>query len=58
MVTLKEDIAKQSDWLVKTFESEGYKLDYTIHSFIDIDKFFLKNLKNGNQKEVVRYLKI
>ena len=50
MVTLKEDIEKQSDWLVKAFESEGYKLDYTIHSFIDIDKFFLKSLKNGKPK--------
>lgn len=50
MVKLKEDISKQADWVVMVFGSDGYKLDYTIHSFIEIDRFFLKNLKNGKPK--------
>jgi len=47
MATLKEDIKKQSDWLVKAFAADKLKLDYTIHSLIEIDKFFNKHTKNG-----------
>ena len=47
MATLKEDIKKQSEWTRIAFKSDGYELDYTIHSFIEIDKFFQNNLKNG-----------
>ncbi len=47
MATLKEDIKKQSDWIIKAFAADKLKLDYTIHSFIEIDKFFNKHSKNG-----------
>jgi len=47
MGTLIEDIKTQSDWIVKAFATDGLKLDYTIHSFLEIDKFFSKNAKNG-----------
>lgn len=57
MATLKEDIIKQSDWIIKAFESDGYKLDYSIHSFIEIDRFFEKNLINGKPKRGGRLAK-
>jgi hypothetical protein len=47
MATLLEDIKTQSDWIVKAFAADNLKLDYTIHSFIQIDKFFQKHSKNG-----------
>jgi len=50
MTTLKEDIKKQSEWIVKAFESDGYQLDYSIQSFIEIDNFLQKNLTNGKPK--------
>lgn len=50
MATLQEDIIRQSDWIIKAFESDGYKLDYSIHSFIEIDRFLEKNLIDGNPK--------
>jgi len=50
MGTLKEDIKEQSRWIVKAFEADGFKLDYSIDSFIEIDKFVDKNMKNGRPK--------
>ena len=47
MGTLLEDIKTQSDWIVKAFGADKLNLDYTIHSFIEIDKFFNKHSKNG-----------
>jgi len=47
MATLLEDIDKQSEWLITAFASDGLKLDYTIRSFIEIDKFFNINTKDG-----------
>jgi hypothetical protein len=47
MATLLDDIKTQSDWIVKAFKSDNLKLDYTIRSFIEIDKFISKNSKNG-----------
>jgi hypothetical protein len=47
MATLKQDIKKQSDWIIKAFQADGIKLDYSIKSFIEIDKFFEKHSKNG-----------
>ena len=47
MATLLEDIKTQSDWIVKAFKSDGLILDYTIHSFIEIDKFISLHTKNG-----------
>lgn len=47
MSALREEIKKQSDWIVKTFDTEGLKLDYTLKSFVQIDKFFELHSKNG-----------
>ncbi|GAA3911897.1 hypothetical protein GO495_25740 [Chitinophaga oryziterrae] len=47
MGKLQEDIKSQSDWIVKAFASDGYNLDYTIDSFIQIDLFFKHNMKDG-----------
>jgi len=47
MATLLEDIKTQSDWIVKAFKSDSINLDYTIRSFIEIDKFISENSKNG-----------
>lgn len=51
MGTLKEDIKKQSDWIVKAFEYDGLKLDYTIESIVEIDRFFALNMKDGKPKK-------
>ena len=50
MTKLIEDIAAQSDWLVKAFEDDGLKLDYSIKSLVEVDRFFLRNTKNGKPK--------
>ncbi|HEV7424427.1 MAG TPA: hypothetical protein VGO21_04530 [Candidatus Paceibacterota bacterium] len=47
MATLLEDIKTQSDWIVKAFKSDNLNLDYTVHSFIEIDKFISLHVKNG-----------
>lgn len=47
MGTLLEDIKVGSDKVVKLFALEKITLDYSIRSFIEIDKFFNKNCKDG-----------
>lgn len=47
MDTLLKDIETQSDWIIKAFAADKFKLDHTIHSFIEIDRFFNKHSKNG-----------
>jgi hypothetical protein len=47
MATLLQDIKTQSDWITKAFAADKLRLDYTIRSFIEIDKFFNKHLKEG-----------
>ena len=54
MGTLKEDIKLQSDWIVKAFAADGFKLDYTIDSIIEVDRFFTKNMKNGQPRKGAR----
>jgi len=47
MATLLQDIKTQSDWITKAFAADKLKLDYTIHSFIEIDRFFNKHARDG-----------
>ena len=47
MATILEDIKTQSDWIVQAFKSDNLNLDYTVHSFIEIDKFISLHTKNG-----------
>ncbi len=47
MATLKEDIKSGSDWIVEALASDGFKLDYTIDSIIEVDRFFTVNMKDG-----------
>ena len=47
MATLLEDIKKQSEWTVKAFQTEGMKLDYSLESLLEIDRFVQKYSKNG-----------
>lgn len=47
MATLLQDIKTQSDWIIEAFAADKQKLDYTIRSFIEIDKFFNKHSKAG-----------
>ncbi|RYY36435.1 MAG: hypothetical protein EOP46_06460 [Sphingobacteriaceae bacterium] len=51
MDTLKNDIKEQSNWIVKAFAADRLKLDFTIKSFIEIDRFFNKHTINGNPKK-------
>ena len=50
MGTLVEDIGTQSAWIVKAFAADGLILDYSIDSFIAIDKFISKHTANGKPK--------
>lgn len=47
MATLKEDILKYSDWIVKAFKEDGLNLDYSINSLMEIDKFVQMHTKDG-----------
>lgn len=47
MGTLIEDIRSQSDWIVKAFKADKLRLDYSISSFKEIDKFFELHAKEG-----------
>ncbi len=49
MRTLKQDIKTQSDWIVKAFAVDGFKLDYSIDSLIEVDQFFIRNMKKGGR---------
>jgi len=51
MGTLKEDIKAQSDWVVKAFAADGFKLDHSIESIIEVDRFFIANMKNGQPRK-------
>ncbi len=51
MATLKEDIRIQSEWIVKAFESDGFKLDSSMDSIMEVDRFFIINMKNGKPKK-------
>lgn len=51
MGTLIEDINKQADWIVKAFAADKLNLDYTVRSFIEIDKFFIKHAVDGKAKK-------
>lgn len=51
MPTLKEDIKSQSDWIVKSFQADGFHLDGSMGSIIEVDRFFTKNMKNGQPKK-------
>src|SRR3954471_22839770 len=47
MATLLQDIKAQSEWIVKAFSVDNLKLDYSVRSLIEVDKFFNKHTKNG-----------
>ena len=38
--TLKEDIIIASNWIVEALNSSGYKVDYSLESMKEIDRFF------------------
>ena len=42
MGTLKEDLQKQRKCIIKVLNSSNYKLDGTIESLKEIDKFWMK----------------
>lgn len=51
MATLKEDIKTQSDWIVNAFRVDGYNLDGTMDSIIEVDRFFKQNMEGGKPKK-------
>lgn len=51
MGTLKEDIKTQSDWIVRAFRADNFKLDYSIESLMEVDRFFVDNMENGKPKK-------
>ena len=57
MGTLKEDIKAQSNWIVKAFAADGFKLDYSIGSIMEVDKFFYVNMENDQPRKGGRLAK-
>jgi hypothetical protein len=57
MATLQQDIKSQSEWIVKAFAADGFKLDYSLDSLIEVDRFFNRNMKNGKPKKGGRLAK-
>jgi hypothetical protein len=55
MATLLEDINTYSDWIIQAFAADQLKLDHSIQSFIEIDKFFNKHVKDGKAVEGGRF---
>lgn len=47
MATLIQEIKNESAWLIEYLKAEGYILDYSIKSFIEIDRYFEINCKDG-----------
>jgi len=50
-ISLMKDIKKQSEWLIKAFGADGLKLDHSLKSLIEIDRFFEIHSKNGKAIE-------
>lgn len=51
MASLKEDIKTQSDWIVKAFKADGFILDGSMDSIMEVDRFFSRNMKDGLPKK-------
>lgn len=51
MATLKKDIKKSADWLVKAFAALGKKLDYSVESVELIENLISEQFENGMPKE-------
>lgn len=47
MGSVREDIKSLSDWIATAFKADGYNLDYSIKSTMEIDRFFQKHAKDG-----------
>ncbi|TAD81884.1 MAG: hypothetical protein EAY75_17065 [Bacteroidetes bacterium] len=50
MSNLLLDIKQQSDWSVRAFRSDGFKLGGSMASFIEIDRIFEANMNLGEPK--------
>ncbi len=48
--TLSEDIKIASSWIIMALNSSGYKVDLTIESLKEIDRFFIENLDDDTHK--------
>ena len=46
MASLLEDIHTQSKWIQRAFSADKLDLDFTIRSFIQIDRFFNRHVKD------------
>ncbi|WP_455714891.1 hypothetical protein [Anaerosporobacter sp.] len=38
--TLEEDIFSAAEWVVRALNSSGYKVDYSLESMRELDRFF------------------
>lgn len=47
MPVLQEGITHHSTWIIKAFAVDRLRLDFTIRSFMEMDKYFLLNARNG-----------
>ena len=45
--TLREDIPKASAWLKEAMASSGYRLDGSVESFRELDRFFEEQMRPG-----------
>jgi hypothetical protein len=47
MGQLHNDIKAGTGWIVQAFAADGFKLDYSLESFHEIDRFFDLHVKDG-----------
>jgi hypothetical protein len=48
--SLVEDIATASDWIVGALRSSGYRIDFSVDSLKEIDRFFDEHALNGGAR--------
>jgi len=47
MPTIKEEIARASDWLSSALLSSGYNADYSLNSLSEVERFYNDHTANG-----------
>jgi hypothetical protein len=50
MATIREDIARASDWIAEALASSGYRADFSPSSLSEVDRFFEEHSINGTPR--------
>lgn len=55
MGSLQQDIKTQSAWLIQAFRHDGFRLDYSVASLQEVDRFFELHTVRGEAKPGGRF---